>query len=486
MIALGGLVANLADRFGRRIGKKKLMIAGLRPKHTAQLLTTLSGMMIAIILMVFYFAFSQEARDWAIEGQKVRQQRDQLLQEVRDLNQQRDTITRQKADLEKEKDRLNGDKKGLTDKIKDLNEQARKNSKSLKVSADRLAQLRTNQASLVNRRIQLEKAKRDIEVQLLKGNISLQVAQARLNDIKIQMDKTQALYKQRVDEINDIQVKNDGLERQNALLERQTKKAEDDKRQAEEAGQNRLAELDREIQARKNDLSRVQFQLNVLQGATNHFAEDPLVFARGDELARREIPAVLSPSQAEALYESTLIEASRVAEARGSRSKGNYPVVTLIPVKNPNSDRDITAAEQQAEVIRRLSNSESGQVLIIRAAYNAFQGDPVISLIEVSANPIVFRAGQVISDIRINGRLSEEEVFNQVSGFLRDDVGDKVRRAGMIPRGNQERSVGEVSALELVKLVQEIKLHNANMNVYALADDVTRASGPLKIRFRVR
>ena len=314
----------------------------------------------------------------------------------------------------------------------------------------------------------------------------MQVAQARLNDIKIQMDKTQALYKQRVDEINDIQVKNDGLERQNALLERQTKKAEDDKRQAEEAGQNRLAELDREIQARKNDLSRVQFQLNVLQGATNHFAEDPLVFARGDELARREIPAVLSPSQAEALYESTLIEASRVAEARGSRSKGNYPVVTLIPVKNPNSDRDITAAEQQAEVIRRLSNSESGQVLIIRAAYNAFQGDPVISLIEVSANPIVFRAGQVISDIRINGRLSEEEVFNQVSGFLRDDVGDKVRRAGMIPRGNQERSVGEVSALELVKLVQEIKLHNANMNVYALADDVTRASGPLKIRFRVR
>lgn len=476
----------MADRFGRRIGKKKLTVGKLRPRHTAELLTTLSGMMIAVIVVSFYFLFSQEARDWAQEGHKIRQQRDDLLQEVGSLGKQKETLAREKLQLEAEEARLKGDKKSLDEKVRSLGAQAAANYKLLTTSEKRLAELQVSQKALEARRMSLEAQKNKIQKDLDQGKITLHQARASLAAIQGDIDKIKSQYNATIEEINSIQEKNDQLVRENAQLERDRTQAQKDKAAAEEAGKSRLAELDAQIQDKLKELDKVKFERERFRGATNYYAEAPLVFARGDELVRRDVPPLQSPSQAEALYESTLLEASKIAEGKGSRSKGDFPVVTLVPVRDPATGKEISPGDQQREVIGRLTNSDIAQVLIFRAGFNAFQSDPVIGLIEISPNPVVFRAGQSIADVRINGRLTEEEIFNQLSVFLRDEVSDQVRRAGMIPRSNQASSVGEVSALELLKLVEEIKGRNSAINVYALADDVTRASGPLKIRFRVR
>lgn len=486
VIALGGFVANLADRFGRRIGKKKLMIGRLRPKHTAQLLTTLSGMAIALIVVVAYWGFSKEFRDWVSEGHKIRQQRDNLVKEVGDLEKQRDLAAKDKKTLEGDKLKLVKDKSLLDRKIADLGKQVESNSKDLKESSTKLKELQSRQAALISKRNLLEQQKNKIQGELQKGTINLTIARRNLNTIQQDLDSTKREYNRSVGEINTIQKKNNELFLENAQLELARQQLLKDKAQAEVDAKSRLADLNAKIDATKKELDDDKKLLGRFEGATDYFRKAPLTFSRGEELARRDISPLLTQSQAEAIYESTLVEASRTAEAKGSRSKDDLPVVTLAPFTNPATHEEVSAAEQQRDVISRLTGSETGQVLIIRAGLNAFQGFPVIALIEISPNPLVFRAGQVLADVRINGRLSEEEIFNQITTFVRDELSDRVRRAGMIPRSNQDSSVGEVSALDLLRLVEDIKGRNATVSVYALADDATRAAGPLKIRFRVR
>ena len=62
MAVVGGFIAYLADKMGSKIGKKKMSIFGLRPKHTSILLTVTSGTIIAVLTIGVVAVSSQSAR----------------------------------------------------------------------------------------------------------------------------------------------------------------------------------------------------------------------------------------------------------------------------------------------------------------------------------------------------------------------------------------------------------------------------------------
>ena len=62
MAIVGGFIAYLADKLGSKIGKKKMSVFGLRPKHTALLLTVASGVMISILSVLTVSISSESAR----------------------------------------------------------------------------------------------------------------------------------------------------------------------------------------------------------------------------------------------------------------------------------------------------------------------------------------------------------------------------------------------------------------------------------------
>lgn len=62
MAVVGGLIAYIADKLGSKIGKKRLSLFGLRPKHTSVLLTVLSGTIIAVLTISVMAIASQSAR----------------------------------------------------------------------------------------------------------------------------------------------------------------------------------------------------------------------------------------------------------------------------------------------------------------------------------------------------------------------------------------------------------------------------------------
>ena len=79
MAIVGGFIAYLADKMGSKIGKKKMSIFGLRPKHTSILLTVASGTIIAVLTIGVMAVSSQSART-ALFGM------DKLQQELKLLN----------------------------------------------------------------------------------------------------------------------------------------------------------------------------------------------------------------------------------------------------------------------------------------------------------------------------------------------------------------------------------------------------------------
>ncbi len=63
MIVVSGLIAYVGDLIGRRMGRKRLSLFGLRPKHTAIIISIFAGAIIAAITLTATFIVSREVRE---------------------------------------------------------------------------------------------------------------------------------------------------------------------------------------------------------------------------------------------------------------------------------------------------------------------------------------------------------------------------------------------------------------------------------------
>ena len=48
---MGGIIAYLGDKIGSRVGKRKIVLFGLRPKYTSIVITILTGISIAVVTL---------------------------------------------------------------------------------------------------------------------------------------------------------------------------------------------------------------------------------------------------------------------------------------------------------------------------------------------------------------------------------------------------------------------------------------------------
>ncbi len=74
LILVSGLVAFVGNQVGRSIGRRRLAIFGLRPRHTAQLITVITGMLITVVTLAVVLLVSNDARQALFHLQEVRRQ----------------------------------------------------------------------------------------------------------------------------------------------------------------------------------------------------------------------------------------------------------------------------------------------------------------------------------------------------------------------------------------------------------------------------
>ena len=97
MAIVGGLIAYIADNMGSKIGKKRMSVFGLRPKHTSILLTVLSGMLISVLTIGVMAISSESARTALFGMEKIRA-------ELKSLNEEKsiaqDALAKTKVEME--------------------------------------------------------------------------------------------------------------------------------------------------------------------------------------------------------------------------------------------------------------------------------------------------------------------------------------------------------------------------------------------------
>src|SRR5687768_1746101 len=85
LIPLSGFIAWAGDRIGHRIGKRRHSLFGLRPRHTAILITVASGMCIALVSFGLMWAMSATFRVVLAQGAELFHTNRTLKQENRGL-----------------------------------------------------------------------------------------------------------------------------------------------------------------------------------------------------------------------------------------------------------------------------------------------------------------------------------------------------------------------------------------------------------------
>lgn len=173
MAVVGGFIAYLADKMGSKIGKKRMSVFGLRPKHTSILLTVLSGTIIAVLTISVMAMASQSART-ALFGME------KLQQELKLLDKERSDAAVALEEAKGKVDEQNQKIKTLDAKIKDAEAENDAIEAKLSEMNDMYAQATSEVSTLTASKLQLTNEVADLEKTtdaLRKGIINMREGQ---------------------------------------------------------------------------------------------------------------------------------------------------------------------------------------------------------------------------------------------------------------------------------------------------------------------
>ena len=492
MILAGGVVALVADKLGRTLGKKRLTLFNMRPRHTATTITVVAGMLIPLITVLFVAAVSKDAREWIVEGHKALARLNVLQSENQNLETQKELTATEIAGLKKQKEQTLTDLLAVQDKLRLATNEVRglqvkqallvkEISRNQILISEYQTQLRSKQQMLLVAATSLKKAQTDL------ASESKALAMMRTSYAELDRQRQQAN-----DEYVKVSGQNDQLTKANSDLTGLNANLKDQidesqKKLATTQADEEFARL--QLDEEKTNLAQAIAQrdlitnlvsANQLQPRTSH-----IVFNITDELARVSVPAGTDAQTAKQLYDSLMNEAAQVAESSGAKENKSHEIVSLFPPVDDNGQQlPPDLAEQN--IISGVTNNKVDQVLVATADLNTYAGEPVPLDVEFHRNPIIYKRDEKIAEVMINGDDPEDKILQRISDFITGPVKQQALKDHMIPIAGQEDTFGEVPIADLLEVAHSIKDANRPMRLTALADADTHAADPLRLHFRVR
>ncbi len=108
LLLLSGFLAYVGDYLGRRLGKLRISIPGMRPKTTAIVISIITGMLITIVTLLILTTISEEAKVALFNSREIRAERDTIkleyeraLNVLKDLNESKEKLRAETASLSK-------------------------------------------------------------------------------------------------------------------------------------------------------------------------------------------------------------------------------------------------------------------------------------------------------------------------------------------------------------------------------------------------
>lgn len=431
LVATGGLVAYWGDKVGRRIGKKRLSLFGLRPRHTSIIITIITGIVISTATLTILAMVSQDVRT-ALFGMKQ-------LQESLATSESR--LASVSSDLARKTSQV----QALSEAIKKKTEEYQHlNSKLISVQKER------------------DRVSRELEVVSNQyGKIKAKYQSMQLAYEKTRQDYTRAQRQlaKTAQELADAQKKVESLRSQLAPLARQVETLEKERYNllaTKKKLENEISQLDTERDQLKTGLESMVFGRVV-------YRADEIVFStviRGG--SRETVQNDLS---------SFLAQANKVAISRGARVEGKQGIAIKLLEGNFDTASNIIAQLSDDVVVRLISMT------------NVVEGEPVLTYFQILPKTKVWSAGQTIASSQIDGRGSVEEIQLEIMDLLYS-VNTLAISRGMV--ADVEGKVGDLSLGEFRKAIKEISEANSVVTVEAIAaSDVWTTMIPLTLWLKI-
>ncbi|NLJ79414.1 MAG: DUF3084 domain-containing protein [Firmicutes bacterium] len=133
LVTVGGVIAYIGDRVGMNIGRKKLTLFGLRPKHTSILVTIIAGVVIASASIGVLTIASQDVRIALFRMKEIQSELAALQTNYERMKQQRDLAQEELVEAEI---RINQALASYSEVIEDLEEAQGEMSRQQKAIAE--------------------------------------------------------------------------------------------------------------------------------------------------------------------------------------------------------------------------------------------------------------------------------------------------------------------------------------------------------------
>ena len=134
LVVTGGVIAFIGDRLGTKIGKKRLSIFGLRPRHTSIIITIFTGICITTLTFGVMAATSENVRTALFGMEQLHANMEATRKDLVDASRE---LSVAKAEQEKAKDDLYQSKLEI-EKMKAEQEKLKQEQEALQQESERL------------------------------------------------------------------------------------------------------------------------------------------------------------------------------------------------------------------------------------------------------------------------------------------------------------------------------------------------------------
>ncbi len=516
MVGLGAFIAYYGDLQGRRWGKKRISKFGLRPKHTAILITSLTGATISLLSIALVLIIVPPVRDVVLHGERAIEQNKKILTDTVIARKQSEAeqrnLTKKIGDKQAELDLLNPrlaatnaqllatealfvtTKKQFEQKqseVASLNAQAQKLNAQKVLLSRQIRELNQQNSDLsvqngLQTVINKELAKQNVGLEqenliLAKTNHDLGVQNVDLTTEKQQLTTSNA----KLTEANTVlKSKSEAYTRINALLEGDI-----------ERGKLQLARLVLDNADLEKRTKTQQTTLNTLYTsavtAGRNFTEMYNALRQGEisvrvssEMSRRVIEPNQSTESVRAQLDQLLADASGTAMRYGAERGSSDRAVKIVDKQIVTSAGTQNADERASlnALVENITASDVPVVVVASAFNNCIRGEVVP--IELTPRKLTraFEKGTIVATRLIDASKPLPALKEAIAEFLQKDVREAALRAGTLPQIDPATGVsqiGQFDSYEIGMLMERIRRLGGKVILKAVAAAPTSSADPL-------
>ncbi len=444
ILLLGGAIAVLGDRLGTKIGKARLRLFNLRPRHTAIFVTILTGTTIAASTLGILFALSKSLRQGIFRL-------DDILTEL-------NTVQVELTDLSEEKDRVTGD-------LREANLERQRVEAGLAVVQRRFEETSRQARELGAEVMELRQQRQTLLEQIPILQTQVRERDRTIRDRNLEIDRQGRVLSARESSLRRLQSQRRNL--QTEIGRRDSRIRSLDETIAERTLALRESEL---------NLENLGNQLNFLRRIVTDLEEDynrlrlgRVAIARGEVLSFG-VFRVVEPSAARRALDELLRQANRQAVDAIRRPLGP---------EEPVEERVVLIAQEQVD--QMVEQIQDGREYVVRilSAGNYIQGDHFVRVFaEVTPNETVFARSQVIATVSLESdaltvaeRKERLETLLAASQF-------RARRAGILG----EILIGDGSVTTFTNFIERLNDPGHEFGqLKAIAATAAPVAGPLRL-----